>query len=109
MLMMMLCCGGFVGLAIFGMGIVAEDLKNELRETREVRQHVGEIQKFETNFTKSVAADGDNTFVYDVEGTIGNAEMTIESETLDDGSEMIISASMRLSNGEVIDIDVDGL
>ncbi len=107
LLMVLLCCGGGIGLVGFGMNIVEEDLKNQLRDNPQIKEHIGEITKFDVNFVKSTANSDDDVFVYDVEGTNGSAELTIDSESGVDGSEVIRSASMRLPDGDVVELEVD--
>lgn len=109
LLMVLVCCGGGIGLVGFGMNIVEEDLKNQLRDHPEIQEHIGEITKFDVNFIKSTANNDDDVFVYDVEGAKGSAELTIGSESGDDGTELIHSASMRLPGGDVIVLDVDAV
>jgi len=106
-LMLLLCCGGGIGLVGFGMNLVEQDLKNQLRDHPQIKEHVGEISKFDVNFIKSTANDDDDVFVYEVEGSKGNAELTIDSSNMDAGAEVIRSVSMRLPNGDVIELDLE--
>ena len=101
------CCGGSIWFVNFGMSIVSADIESQLRDHPQVRQYVGEIQSLEVNWAKSMVEGGDDTFVYEVVGTDGSGELTVDSISNDEGGEDIISAKLRLSNGETIQLTID--
>lgn len=109
-LSVLLCCGGFAGLAYFGMGLVTTEVRNLVREHPAVVEHIGEIQSIKLNFTETGAADDADTFVYDLTGTKGRGTLTAKHVTNAAGDEELISATLRLPNGEQHDlVDVDQL
>jgi len=103
---LLLFCGGGIAAVIFGLNLVEEDLKVQLRDLPQVRQHLGELQTIEVNFLKSGTVE-DDALVYDATGTKGSAELTVVSVTSFDGPEEIESAVMRLPDGQVIEIDLE--
>lgn len=89
-----------------GFNVIEADLKNQLRDNPDIRQHLGEISEFETNFSKSFATDDEDEFVYDVNGSKGSAELTIKSDDYGETT-TIESVVMRLSTGETIKVQLD--
>lgn len=94
------CCGGGLWFANFGLNVLEADLEAQLRDHPTVREHLGEIESFEMDWVKSGSIDDGDTFVYNVVGSKDEAEFTITSVSMDDGSEEIVYAEMRLSGGE---------
>ena len=103
-LISLLCCGGFGLLAYFGFGIVATDIRNQVRDHPIVVEHIGEVESFEMNFTESAATNDDSTFVYEMKGTKGSGVLTAKHVTNDEGSEEILWARLRLRNGQQHDL-----
>ena len=100
------CCGGGYLLVGFGMNIVEADLERQLRDHPRIREALGEIESFETNWAASMAIEDDDTFVYDVVGTIARGEITVDSTSTDD-SEEINWAELRLTSGETIELEFE--
>ncbi len=100
----LVCCGLCGGLGYFGMNVFSEQVANELRDNPILREHIGEIQSFTLNFTATAAHDSEDVFVFDVQGSKGQGVVTAESQTIPDDSEAVISATLRLPTGEVIDL-----
>jgi hypothetical protein len=108
-LSILLCCGGIAGLAYFGMGLVATEVRNLVREHPVVVEHIGEIQTIKLNFTETGAADDADTFVYDLTGTKGRGVLTAKHVTNAAGDEELVSGTLRLPNGEEYDLMQDPL
>jgi hypothetical protein len=102
----LVCCGAGVWLVQFGMSVVSADIENQLRDHPEIDEHVGVIQKLEVDWAKSLAEDDYDIWTYDVEGTKASGELIVESES-DLDSEAIVSAMLRLSTGEEIELTID--
>lgn len=98
------CCGGGVGLVMFGMNIVTAEIADELRDNPKFREHIGELQEMDVDYIASAAKDDDETFVYDVKGDKGSGELTVKHVTADDGSEQIVEATLRLPDGKQVQI-----
>ena len=103
-LLAVLCCGGFGGLAYFGLNLVKTEVRNQVRDHPVVVEHIGEIQTFDINLTESGAAADSDTFVYEVAGTKGRGVLTVKHVTDDDGAEQIVSAKLRLPDGQEHDV-----
>jgi hypothetical protein len=102
---LVLCCGGgVVAVGMFGMNIVAADIKEQLRDNPKLREHVGEIQSLEFDFVATAAKDDDETFVYNVEGDKGGGALTVRQVQDEDWNEVIEEASLRLENGKTVQI-----
>ncbi len=106
-LCILFCCGGGALFTRYGLTVVTEQVKVQLRDQPEIRQHLGEIREMDINFISSGAQQSDDTFVYDVVGTKGEGELIVTSVSTLDGDEIIESATLRLSTGEKIEIPFD--
>jgi hypothetical protein len=103
-----LCCGalgyfGF-GLASFGMGVVAEQVKTDLRGNPVIEEHLGTITSIEVDWTASAAAEGEDEFVFDVEGPKGKGRLRVVTVTIDQNTEDVVSGTLELSSGETYDL-----
>jgi hypothetical protein len=104
MLMMVICCGGGILLTRFVVGVLAVEVKDQLRDNPKIREHIGEITQFDMDFTGSMAAEGDDTYRYNVRGTKGFGELTVRHHTADDGKEVVDEASLRLADGKTVQV-----
>lgn len=95
------CCGG---VAYFGINVVTTEVETALRDNPTLREHVGEIQKFTLNFTRTVAEDKEDVWVYDVVGSKASGELTVHHVTGAGGKEQVRSASLRLKDGTTVEL-----
>ena len=102
-----ICCGGMFFVGSWGLDIVAQDIARQLRDDPVIQEEIGEIEEISMNLTASATHADDETFVYDVRGSKGSGELTVQSVTLPQGGEEILSASLRTEDGRQIDIDVE--
>lgn len=98
------CCGGFLSLAMFGLNIATEEVADELRDNPKFREHIGELQTLNIDWTKSTAQDDAEVYVYDAKGNKGSGVVTVKHITDDDGNEKIIKASLRLPDGRQVQV-----
>jgi len=89
------------------MSVVSADIENQLRDHPQIQEHIGAIQSLEVDWAKSMAEQDDNIFTYDIRGSKGSGELVVNSETDDEGGEVIRSATLRLSTGETIELQLD--
>jgi hypothetical protein len=97
------CCLGGGWLAwMFASNVIADALKQEVGDEPVVREHLGEIQKCVLNASKSSAAGGNDTYVFDVEGTKGKGEIMaqFDQSAQQQGRPAVLWARLRLSNGQ---------
>jgi hypothetical protein len=105
---MLICCGGGVWLARLGMNITSADIENQVRDNPAIKEHVGTIQKLEVDWAKSLAEDDYDIWTYDIEGSKAKGELIVESTSdFDSESEVIVSAKLRLSTGEDIELTIE--
>ena len=97
-------CGGIGGLSYFGLGMVATDVEEQLRDHPVIQTEIGEIESFEMSLTKSAVEPEDDVFVFEVTGTKGEGEVTAKIYTNSDAMEEIIWARIKTSRGETIDL-----
>ena len=100
-----LSCGAcVVGVAMFGMNIVAEEVAGQVRDNPKFREHIGELESLNVDWVATSANDDDETFVYKAKGNKGSGVLTVKQETDDDGNEVIREASLRLKSGTTVQI-----
>lgn len=100
-LLAVLCCGGF---AYFGLGVVAEQVKTDLRGNAVIEEHIGPITSIRTELIASAATQGQDEFVFDVEGPKGKGRLQVVTVTIDAGTEDVVSGTLELPNGERYDL-----
>jgi hypothetical protein len=93
-----------VAVVMVGMNIVTAEVADELRDNPKFREHIGELREMSVDYIASAAKDDDETFVYNVEGDKGSGVVTVKQVTDDDGSERIVEATLRLKNGQTVQI-----
>lgn len=101
-----MCCGGGGGLMMMGMNMIAADIEVQLRDHDQLRAEVGEIQSLDVNWSKTFNDDNEDIMVFDLKGSEGNGELTVDSYTDDDGNEQIRSATLRTSDGRTVELDI---
>lgn len=101
-----LCCGG---VAYFGLNLMATELEVEIRDNAQIREHLGDLQSVRLNFMKSIIDDDDDVWVYNLTGSKGQGELTVKQTTGDDGDEVFHKATLRLSDGQTVEIDMQPL
>lgn len=88
----------------FGLQIVTTEIEDQLSGNPILQEHIGEVQSFEMDWSRSFADEDDDTFIYQVQGTKGEGRVTVKHITGEDGNEVILSAQLRLPSGETIDL-----
>ena len=101
LLVVLLCCGGGVALLMFTRDFMQAEVKDQLRDNPKLREHIGELESVELDFSGTVAADDDETFRYNVRGSKGSGELTV-IESPDDST--IVEATLRLKDGTQVKI-----
>jgi hypothetical protein len=103
-LVIVLICGGVIGLAYFGFNIIEKEIRNQVRDNPVLIQHIGSVESLEVDLTESAALKDDDTFVYHVKGSKGTGVLTVKHITNDAGDEEIEWAELRLPDNRVIKI-----
>lgn len=107
-LLVLLCCGGVVGVGYFGLSVFAKEIETRLRDNPVLVEHLGPIESFEMDMIASIAEGEENVFVFNVKGQKGSGIVTAQSITADDGSEEITWAQLRLPDGQTVDLLPNG-
>jgi hypothetical protein len=87
-----------------GLGVFADEVENELRTNPVITEHIGRIEEFELDLSSSIAAEGDEDFVFHVSGTKGSGLVTATCVTNEDGVEEVVSGTIQLESGETLDL-----
>jgi hypothetical protein len=103
-LLIVLVCGGVIGLVYFGANVIEAEIRNQVRDNPVLVKHVGQVESFEVNLTESAAINDDDTFVYHVKGSKGSGVLTVKHITDDNGDEVVQSAELRLPDGKVVKV-----
>jgi hypothetical protein len=103
-LMMLLCCGGGIGVMTFGLQVMSSEVKDQIRDNPKFREHIGEVQEFEMDWAASFGDEGEDTYRYRVRGTKGSGELTVKQRTGPDSNEVIDEAELRLADGTKVQV-----
>jgi hypothetical protein len=95
--------GGWVVMK-FGLGVFADEVEADLRSNPVVREHIGRIEVFELDLSASIAAEGDEDFVFRVSGTKGTGLVFATCVTNDSGIEEVVAGTIQLESGETVDL-----
>jgi hypothetical protein len=98
------CCGGGISVVMFGLNVASAEVADELRDNPKFREHIGELQTIKMDLARSAAADDEETFIYNVQGSKGSGVVTIKETTHADGEEEIVNASLRLPTGKQVQL-----
>lgn len=98
---LVVCCGG---LLYWFQSEMSSQIRFQLEDHPIVVEHLGEVTGFEMNIMASGAAEDEDTWVYEVEGSKGKGIVTVQHVTGADGVEEIVSAQLRLPSGETFEL-----
>lgn len=100
----LLCCGGGTGIVWFGMNILSAEIENELRDNELMKEHIGVIETFKMDFTRTAAEGNSDAMIFKVKGSLGEGYVTVVSETDHAGDEKVLSAKLRKSDGTEVQL-----
>lgn len=95
--------GGWIVMR-FGFGVFADEVEADLRSNPVVREHLGRIEQFELDLSASIAAEGEEDFVFRVSGTRGSGLIVATCVTNESGVEEVVSGTIQLESGETVDL-----
>ncbi|REK18873.1 MAG: hypothetical protein DWQ37_03455 [Planctomycetota bacterium] len=101
---LLVCCGGIGGFFYFGLTVFAKQVEAELRDNPALVEHVGAVQSFEIDWVATSAEADNDVFAFNVRGDQGEGVVTAKCVTTDDDSEEIAWATLRLPNGETVEL-----
>lgn len=96
---LLMCCGGGGALVYFGLGVMGEEVAEQLRDHPVIQEQLGGIDEIDVDFTASAARDDDEEFVFNVKGPKGSGTLITRTITDDLGNDRVESASLRTSTG----------
>jgi hypothetical protein len=99
----------FVGLAIaafiiWGWGLFTEQVTASLNANPVIQEKIGTIASVDTDFTATGNADGEETFVFHIEGEKGRGTVTAEFVSNGASEEELRSGTLTMSTGESFDL-----
>ena len=106
LLIFMVSCGGGGGLVMMGMNMIAADIEVQLRDNEQLRAEVGEIQSLDVNWSRTFNEDNEDIMIFDLKGSEGSGELTVDSYSDDNANEQIRSAVLRTSDGRTVELDL---
>ena len=95
--------GGWLFLS-FGLGVFADEVETDLRTNPMIIEHLGRIEEFELDLGKSIAAAGEDDYVFRARGTKGSGLITATCITNDDDVEEVVAGTVQLDTGETIEL-----
>jgi len=103
-LMMLTCFGGLIAVMVLGSSVMEVEVRDQLRDNPKLRGHIGEVQSFEVDHVGSLSDSDDDTFRYEVRGTLGSGELTVRHISGEDDKEVVQEARLRLQDGTQVQI-----
>jgi hypothetical protein len=94
-------------LVVSGCGLLEgfeQQVADDIKDNPAILQHVGVISSIDTDWTATGEEPGDEVFVFNLSGTKGDAVLTAECVTVDADHEDVVSGSLRLPSGDVVDL-----
>ena len=88
----------------FGLSVFSEQVQAELRDNPVVVEHLGKIEELGLDFQATLAASGEDDFVFEARGTKGDGTLRVTSITIDDETENIVAGTLQLESGEEINL-----
>ncbi len=92
----------------FGWNALSVEVRDQLADSPQIRENIGEIEKFEVNLLRSGAHEDEDVFVYDIKGSKAEGQVKVMHITDDAGDEQVIWAELNMDDGRQIMLDVDG-
>lgn len=99
--------GGWA-LVRLGLGVFADEVEADLRSNPVIVEHIGRIEEFDLDLGASIAAEGDEDFIFHVKGTKGSGLVTATCVTNDDGVEEVTAGTIQLESGETLNLFPEG-
>jgi len=96
--------GGGYAVFQYGIGLIEEEVREDLAGNPVVREHLGEIRELELDYTESGALPGEEDFAFRVEGTRGSGMIRATVITGDDDLEHVTRGTLTLASGETLDL-----
>lgn len=96
------CCGGPLTLFYFGKQTVGPKMLPQVQANAKIREHLGDVHTCEWDFTATAQDEGEETMVFNLEGTRGKGVLIAETDSSDD--ERIVRATLRLPDGSEIEV-----
>lgn len=91
-------------LGFWGWNIFTDQAKDAFNQNPVILFHIGEVDKINIDLIATGDAEGDDVFVFRIEGSKGSGVVTAEIITLDDGTEGIRSGWIILPSGDSYDL-----
>jgi hypothetical protein len=85
----------------FERDVLTEEVLAELDDNAVVQEHIGAIQTISIDHAESAAVEGDDVFVFRIQGDKGSGYATVELVTNAAGMEEVAGGSLRLDSAEV--------
>ncbi len=102
----LLVAAGVGGAAYWGWSVFARQAREALNRNPVIREHIGEVRDMEFEIQATGLEEGDDVFVFRVEGSKGAGVVTAEFDSPDADREEIRSGTLRLPSGKSHDLTV---
>lgn len=110
-----IACGGCLILGVvavvaggllikFGLGFFAEQVEADLRDNPVIIEHLGQLEELKLDFEATLAAPGEDDYVFEASGTKGTGTLRVTSVTVDDETEDVVAGTLQLASGEEFDL-----
>lgn len=96
--------GGGALLVIMGFEMLEEQVADDLREHPVILEHLGRLDELEIDLGASMAAPGENDWVFEARGAQGTGRLMVTTVTVDAEHEDVVAGRLQLPSGEMVEL-----
>lgn len=96
--------GGGYAVYQYGIGMIEDEVRQDLAGNPVVLSHLGEIQELSLDYPETGALPGEEDFAFQVRGSRGAGILRATVVTGADGYEHVTRGTLTLENGETVDL-----
>ena len=100
----MLCCGGLGAVGWLGLGVIEQEVLDDLAGNPVLNEVLGGLTDAEIDATASAIEDGGDTFVFTLTGPDGSGRAVLDLADRPGGGTEVVSGTLRLPDGTTYDL-----
>ena len=100
------CCSGCLMLLNFGSGVIETELQQQLVASSTLTEHVGVMEWFEVDWSRSLGDVSEDVFVYAVRGSKAEGFVIAHFHLDEEGHAVLDSAELEFRDGRTIKLDL---
>ena len=101
---LLVAVGGGYAMFQYGVGLIEDEVREDLADHPVVREHLGELQSVELDLETSAELEGDEQFAFRAVGTKGGGVLRITVVTGEDDKEHVTAGTLEVDGGQTVDL-----